>query len=218
MWRGCEPPPKIANHVFLTFNPAERMHVSYNTVINGIDYGPLAALIGTWEGDKGVDTAPEPNGEINEPYFETIKFEAGGDLTNAKEQRLVIVPYLQVVSRKSTGKVFHHQVGYWNWDPKTGVIMQSMTIPRGFAMLAGGKYPLQGRYEGALTFEVKAALGDADWGIVQSPFMRDKAKTTAFSHKLTVNGDTLVYTESTMLNIYGKTFDHTDVNNLKRLK
>jgi hypothetical protein len=192
--------------------------VSYNTVINGVDYGPLAALIGTWKGDKGLDTAPEPDGAVKEPYFETITFEAGGDLTNANEQKLVIVPYLQVVSRKSTGAVFHHQVGYWSWDSKTGVIMQSLTIPRGFALLAGGRFPLQGKYEGTLAFEVKAALGDADWGIVQSPFMRDKAKTTAFRHKLSVNGDSLSYSESTMLNIYGKTFDHTDTNSLTRAK
>jgi hypothetical protein len=190
--------------------------VSYNTIINGVDYGPLAALIGTWKGDKGLDTAPEPDGEVKEPYFETITFEAGGDLSNASEQKLVIVPYVQVVSRKSTGAVFHHQVGYWNWDPKTGVIMQSLTIPRGFALLAGGKFPLQSRYEGTLTFQVKAALGDPDWGIVQSPFMRDKAKSSAFSHTLSVDGDTLTYKESTLLQIYGKSFDHTDTNSLTR--
>ena len=33
-----------------------------------IDYGPLALLIGTWEGDKGVDIAPEPDGTENNPY------------------------------------------------------------------------------------------------------------------------------------------------------
>jgi hypothetical protein len=192
--------------------------VSFSTTIDGIDYGPLAALIGKWEGSSGVDTAPEPDGKIDEPYFETITFEAGGDLTNAKEQKLVIVPYLQVVSRKSTGGVFHHQLGYWCWDPKTGEIMQSLTIPRGFALLAGGQVPLQASYGNAVTLEVKAALGDPDWGIVQSPFMRDKAKTTAFTHKINVDGDTLTYFESTMLTIYGKVFDHTDADTLKRVK
>ena len=34
-----------------------------------VDYGPLAALIGVWEGNKGVDIAPEPNGEETNPYF-----------------------------------------------------------------------------------------------------------------------------------------------------
>ena len=34
-----------------------------------IDYGPLAALIGTWEGDKGVDVAPEPDGTEEKLYY-----------------------------------------------------------------------------------------------------------------------------------------------------
>lgn len=192
--------------------------MSEETTINGIDYGPLAALIGTWQGDKGNDRAPEPDGEINEPYFETITFEAGGDLSNAKTQKLVIVPYVQVVSRKSTGEVFHHQVGYWNWDPLSGMLMQSLTIPRGFAGLAGGSYAPRDSYDGALTLEVQAALDNADWGIAQSPFMRDNARTLAFHHKLTVDGDSLEYFESTALQIYGKTFDHTDTNRLVRVK
>lgn len=191
--------------------------MNYTNIIDGVDYGPLASLIGTWEGDKGIDIAPEPSGEESSPYFETVVFEAGGDLTNANEQRLAIVPYRQIVSRKSTGGVFHHQVGYWCWDAKAGVIMQSLTIPRGFALLAGGQFAARDKYAGELTFEVKAAPGDADWGIVQSPFLRDKATTTAFSHKITVDGDNLDYAESTMLTIYGKTFDHTDVNQLKRV-
>ena len=190
----------------------------YETIINGVDYGPLAALIGKWEGDQGVDIAPDPNGEVREPYFETITFEAGGTLSNAKEQTLVIVPYLQVVSRKSTGEVFHHQVGYWNWDPATGVIMESLTVPRGLALLAGGKYPLLEQYTSPIDLVVQVELGAADWGIAQSPFMRDKAKTTSFTHKLSVENETLTYSESTMLEIYGKTFDHIDKNTLKRVQ
>lgn len=187
------------------------------TIIDGIDYGPLAALIGKWEGDKGIDIAPDPEGTETNPYYETIVFEAGGDLTNANEQKLVIVPYVQIVSRKSDRKVFHHQIGYWNWDAQTGTIMQSLTIPRGFAALAGGRLPLRNAYDGSISLEVKATTDDPDWSIVQSPYLRDKAKTLAFSHKLTVDGDSLEYFESTLLHIYGKTFDHTDTNRLKRV-
>jgi hypothetical protein len=32
--------------------------MSEHTIIDGINYGPLAALIGSWEGDKGIDRAP----------------------------------------------------------------------------------------------------------------------------------------------------------------
>ena len=27
-----------------------------------VDYDPLAGLIGTWQGDRGMDVAPEPDG------------------------------------------------------------------------------------------------------------------------------------------------------------
>ncbi|WP_343056228.1 heme-binding beta-barrel domain-containing protein [Phenylobacterium haematophilum] len=33
---------------------------------------------------------------------------------------------------------FHDQVGYWLYEPATGLILQSLTIPRGQTALAGG--------------------------------------------------------------------------------
>jgi hypothetical protein len=179
------------------------------------DYGPLAALIGTWEGDRGRDVAPEPEGDAESPYFETICFEAGGDVTNAESQLLAIVPYRQVVCRKSTGEVFHHELGYWLWDRATGCVMQSLQIPRAVGLLAGGS--ARAGDDGSTVLEVRATDGDPDWGILQSPFMRANARTTAFSHRVTVLGDWLRYEETTMLSIYGRTATHTDANELQRV-
>lgn len=190
--------------------------MSYKTVIDGIDYGPLAAMIGKWEGDKGIDIAPEPDGIEENPFFETITFEAGGDLTNANEQKLVIVIYHQIVSRKRDQKVFHHQMGYWTWDAATGVIAQSVAIPRAVTLLAGGSFPAQKEYSGPITLKVEAAE-NSEWGIAQSPYMAAKAKTLFFTHSLTVDGDRLSYFELSRLAIYGKTFDHTDENRLQRV-
>ncbi len=183
-------------------------------VETGIDYGPLAVLIGVWEGDRGEDIAPEPDGEEHNPYYETIVFDAVGDVTNAESQTLVALHYRQVVKRKSDDKVFHHETGYWLWDAGNGTIMHSLTIPRAVALLAGGKSHKDGN---ATVFEVQAKWGDPDWGITQSPFMRDNAKTTAFTHTITVTGDELSYRETTMLEIYGRSFEHTDKNILIRL-
>ncbi|HEX9795083.1 MAG TPA: heme-binding beta-barrel domain-containing protein [Planctomycetota bacterium] len=103
-----------------------------------IDYGPLAGLIGTWTGDKGLDVSPLPDGTEENPYFETLVFEVAGQVENAERQTLAIVRYHQVVSRKSNGEVFHDQIGYWMWDARSGVIAQSLTIPRAVCVLAGG--------------------------------------------------------------------------------
>jgi len=183
-------------------------------VIDGIDYGPLAALVGTWQGDKGMDVAPEPDGAEESPYFETIVCEAAGDVTNAESQTLVIVRYHQEVRRKSNGKVFHDQVGYWVWDRASGMLAHSIAIPRPVCVLAGGT--LAADTGKPLVLRVEAKLGDESWGIVQSPFMRANAKTTAFKYEATVDGDSLRYAETTILEIYGRTFEHTDQNELVR--
>ena len=87
--------------------------------------------------------------------------------------------------------------------------MQVLTIPRGVCLIAGGQADQS-------KIEVRAATDDRDWGIVQSPFMRDNAKTLEFRHRISVTGDTLDYDETTVLEIYGKRFDHTDQNTLVR--
>jgi hypothetical protein len=184
------------------------------TVIDGMDYGPLACLIGTWKGDSGMDVAPEPDDTEHNPYYETIIFEAAGDVTNAEEQILSVVRYHQEVCRKSNDKVFHDQVGYWLWNSATDAVIQTLTIPRAVSLLAGGSATVEGE---RTVFNVRARDGDAKWGIIQSPFMQEKARTLEYRHQLTVVGDRMRYTETTVLDIYGDHhFDHTDENTLQR--
>ena len=71
---------------------------------------------------------------------------------------------------------------------------------------------------GPRVLKVEAALGHPDWGIVQSPFMRDNAKTVAFKYEGTVDGDSFRYAETTSLEIYDRSFEHTDENELVRKK
>lgn len=66
--------------------------------------------------------------------------------------------------------------------------------------------------DGDLIIEVSAGLEDKDWGVIQSPFMRDNAKTTGFSQRIKVGNGKMTYSETTMLEIYGRTFEHTDEN------
>ncbi len=177
-----------------------------------LDYGPLQGLIGIWKGDKGVDIAPEPDGKERNPYFETITFSPAGDVDNAETEVIVALHYHQFVSRKSTGKVFHNQTGYWMWNAQTGLVMHSLTIPRGVCVLACGKVSNQG--DGGLQFELSTE-GDFA-GISESTFMRDNAHTRSFNISMSLAGDSLRYKQSTLLDIYGGEFDHTDVSTLQR--
>ena len=47
--------------------------------------------------------------------------------------------------------------------------------------------------------------------------MVEKAKTTAFSMSLLVDGDELSYREVTSLDIYGRAFEHVDEATLQRI-
>jgi len=177
-----------------------------------IDYGPLAGLLGIWRGDQGLDISPEPDGSEISPFYETITFEAAGDATNAETQSLAVVRYHQAVFRKSNDEQFHDQIGYWMWDAEAGVVMQSLTIPRAVCVLAGGTFAAADSAAEKVVLEVAARLGDDSWGIIQSPFMNDKARTVEFRHRLTIQGAKLSYAETTFLEIYGRSFDHTDEN------
>jgi len=177
-----------------------------------IDYGPLKQLIGVWKGDKGKDVAPDPEGAEINPYYETITFTAAGEVGNAESQVLSAVHYHQLVSRKADNKVFHDETGYWMWDAFTETIMHSLTIPRAVCVLAGGKYSGATNERGDVILEVAADIQD----IIQSAFMQENARTTSFRHIVVLGTEKLNYSQTTIVEIFGKTFEHTDENELTR--
>ena len=203
-------------NVTISFCRPYYIHKKYTSMdVQEYDYGPLKLLIGKWEGDKGMDIAPDPSGTEENPYSETIVFEGIGDVNNAKKQNLTIVRYHQVVKRKSNDQVFHDQIGYWLWDKEGQTIMHSYTIPRGVCVIAGGFF--EGDVDAEeITLEVEAKQGD-DWGIIEQPFMQMNASTKEFKQKMVVTKDKLIFSESTLLSIYGTAFDHTDDNTLTRI-
>jgi hypothetical protein len=185
------------------------------SIDKSVNYGPLQGLIGEWKGDRGIDVAPEPGGIERSPFYETIRFEAAGDVENAERQVLAILRYHQMVYRQSNDEQFHDQVGYFTWDQATGVITHSFVIPRGVGVVAGGKVVTEEMEK--ITIKVDAADGDKDWGISQAPFMRDNARSVSFTQTIEIAGDALRYEQKTLLSIYGREFDHVDKSKLSRV-
>lgn len=186
-----------------------------NTVVDGVDYGPLAQLIGKWVGDRGLDKAPDANADPDETTFtDEMLFSPSGPAENAEEQQLVSVKYHHIVRKQANGAIFHDQIGHWIYEKATNTLMHSLTIPRGVCVLAGGEYQED---NGVSIFHVAAKADSNTYGIVQSPFMLEKARTKAFEMCMTVAGDTLSYIETTYLHIYGKDFDHVDQSQLSRV-
>jgi len=186
-----------------------------NTVIDEVDYGPLAQLIGKWVGNKGLDTAPDADANPDKTTFtDEITFSVAGPAENAEEQNIVSVKYHHVVRKLENGRIFHDQIGHWIYEKSTNIIMHSLSIPRAVCLLAGGKYQ---EVNGESIFNVEANAGSQTYGIVQSPFMLEKAKTKAFKMNLSVKGNELNYHEVTSLHIYEKDFEHIDKSTLLRV-
>jgi len=176
---------------------------------------PLNKLIGTWKGDSGVDLAPKPEIDENNPYYEILTIEPVDiEIENAEEQELDAVRYHQIVREKSNDKVSHSETGYWIWDKNENTIMNSFSIPRGVCVLAGGKVNIQ---DNELILNVSAEENDSKWGIIQSPFMQKKARSLSFKREFKIVGNTLSYSQETVLDIYGKIFNHTDINVLTKV-
>jgi len=180
-----------------------------------IDYGPLSDLRGSWKGDKGLDESPEPDGIEKNTYTETIHFIPAGDVDNAETQELVALHYHLAVHRIPDGKAIHNQTGYWIWEAESQLVMHGFTIPRGVAVIAGGYYRGETDADGNIVIEVAAELGHQDWQIIQSPFMQQNAVTTGFNQRMTIGPGRLEYSQTTLVDIYGrKSFAHTDQNEL----
>jgi len=180
---------------------------------------PLNALIGTWRGDQGTDLAPRPVEDEDNPYFETLTFKAVDiEIENAETQELVAVRYHQVVTEKESGDVSHDELGYWIWNKAENAIMLVFSIPRGVSVVAEGSLEKLNGNEKGIILKVSAGLDVPNAGIVQSAFMSQNAKTTAFVREMTMSGDTLSYFQETTLKIYSKTFAHADKNILRRVK
>ncbi len=182
--------------------------------------GPLAPLLGIWEGDKGEDLAPSDKAEGNRDpatskYRERMVFEATGRVDN-HEQQLFGLRYSTKAWRMGAPDPFHEEVGYWLWDPATKLVVRCFMPPRGMTILAGGNAEPDAR-----EFSLEATSGSESFGICSSPFLLAEFKTVRYTLDVKlIDDDTLHYDEHTWLLLKGRTelFDHRDENTLRRVQ
>jgi len=180
-------------------------------------FGPLAGLIGTWRGDQGENVSYDYDKKeiITESYTEEMTFRIVGDVDNGK-QKLWVLDYTTAAKRTGSPDVFHTELGYWGWDPERREVMRCFMVPRMSAILAGGTCAPD-----ATSFEMSAKGGAEDWGVLSNPYLCANAKCTAYTCSVTIDGDTLSYSENTIMDMKalgGKSMDHTDKNTLQRVK
>ncbi|MDE3019132.1 MAG: FABP family protein, partial [Nitrospirota bacterium] len=180
------------------------------------ELGPLAALAGIWEGQKGDDTAPsDDRGTEQNKYRERITFEPIGSVNN-HEQTLYGLRYATTAWRIGEETPFHEEVGYWLWDPKEKQVLRCFIVPRGVTVIAGGTVEPT-----ATSFDLSADVGSETYGICSNRFLDREFRTVRYELNVTVHdANTFSYEEDTQLRIKGQKeiFHHRDKNTLKRVE
>jgi len=178
------------------------------------EWGPLAGLIGDWEGGGGLDTAySHAKSEVlGTPYLEKCTLKPFGPVDNG-DQHLYGLDYKSAMWRGNEDNPFHTEVGYWLWDGATGEVMRGFVVPRGITVLAGGTASA-----GATEFTLKAAQGDSLYNIGENQYLAKNASTLSYEVTITVGDGTWSYDETTMLRMkeFDQPFAHTDHNTLRR--
>jgi hypothetical protein len=180
------------------------------------EWGPLAALIGEWEGNEGVDVAyANTRGEIGETKFrEKTSMKPFGPVENGK-QVLYGLDYRMAAWRGDEENPFHTEVGYWLWDAADQQVMRCFMVPRGSVLIAGATAAPD-----AKSFDLVADCGSEVYGILSNPFLAQKARTAKFVCTITVHDDgSWSYDETSTVEhaAHGATIAHTDRNTLRRV-
>ncbi|QZP09052.1 heme-binding beta-barrel domain-containing protein [Caenibius sp. WL] len=176
--------------------------------------GPLRRLAGIWEGKRGVDLNPKADGPERREFYERIEMQPIDPQTNGP-QLFYGLRYHTHINTLEEDITFHDQVGYWLWEPATGLIIQTLTIPRGqTAMAAGHAKPDDTR------LVLEAQRGQTEYGICSTAFLEQAFRTDSYKIEVEFHADgSWSYVSDTTLVVKGQAepFLHRDRNTLVKV-
>jgi len=177
--------------------------------------GPLRRLAGGWEAKKGIDLNPKADGPERREFIERIDFDPIDPQANGP-QLFYGLRYHIHINTVEEDITFHDQVGYWLWEPATGLILQTLAIPRGQVALASGQAAPD-----ADRIVVTAERGRTEYGICSTAFLEYAFRTDRYSIEISFNPDgSWSYVTHTTLIVHGRPdpFDHRDENTLFKVR
>jgi hypothetical protein len=175
--------------------------------------GPLTGMAGIWEGKRSLDMPPKAEGPVRQEFVEHYELQPIDPQSNGP-QLLYGLRYHTHIVKPGEIETYHDQVGYWLWEPATGALIQTITIPRGQTVMAMGSAA-----KDATTFSLTAKRGETTNGICSIPFLEEAFQTVAFQIDVQVlSRDSWSYREDAVLMIRGRSepFHHTDRSVLVR--
>ena len=176
--------------------------------------GPLRRLAGIWEGASGVDVNPKAEGPERRVYRERIVMQPIDPQANGP-QLFYGLRYHVHINTPEEDITFHDQVGYWLWEPATGLVLQTVAIPRGQVCIASGQATPD-----AKRLVLSATRGETEYGICSTAFLEHAFRTDAYSIDVTFNDDgSWSYVSDTTLVVRGQSepFAHQDRNRMVKV-
>ncbi len=176
--------------------------------------GPLTGLAGVWRGARGLDISPKAEGPEKQAFIEEVTLQPIDAQTNGPQLFYGLRYHTRIV-KPNDPETFHDQVGYWLWEPATGALLQTLSLPRGQTAMAAGRATAE-----AKTFTLEAVRGSLTNGIVSNPFLEQAFRTERYTITVTVNEDgSWSYEQTTLLVTPDRSepFPHTDRNRLTKV-
>jgi hypothetical protein len=176
--------------------------------------GPLTRLAGIWQSAKGIDVNPKAAGPERREFIERIEMQPIDAQANGPQLFFGLRYHIHINTREED-TTFHDQTGYWLWEPATGLVLQSLSIPRGQVALASGFAKPD-----AKSFVVTATRAQTEYGICSTAFLEYAFRTDSYRLEVTFHDDgSWSYISDTMLTVHGRTepFKHRDLNRLVKV-
>jgi hypothetical protein len=176
--------------------------------------GPLRRLAGIWEGRKGVDINPKAEGPERREFVERIEFQPIDPQANGPQLFYGLRYHIHIIATDEQG-TFHDQVGYWLWEPATGLVLQTVAIPRGQVAIASGQATPD-----ATHLVLTATRGQTEYGICSTTFLEEAFRTDSYRLEVSFEPDgSWSYISDTMLQVRGQPepFRHRDRNTLVKV-
>jgi hypothetical protein len=196
----------VPNDIF-----TEPENVDPDTLAN---LGPLRHFAGIWEGKRGVDVNPKADGPETRNYYERVEMQPIDPQANGP-QLFYGLRYHLHINTPEEDITFHDQVGYWLYEPATGLILQTLAIPRGQIAIAAGHAAPDAR-----KLSVRAERGQTEYGICSTAFLEAAFRTDSYQLDVEFHADgSWSYVSDTMLMVHGRDepFRHRDHNRLVKV-
>lgn len=176
--------------------------------------GPLRPLAGIWEGQRGVDVNPKADGPEQKNYYERIEMQPIDPQTNGPQLFYGLRYHVHINTREEQ-IAFHDQVGYWLWEPATGLVLQTLAIPRGQIAIAAGHAAPDDK-----KLVLTAERGQTDYGICSTTFLEQAFRTDSYRIEVEFHDDgSWSYISDTTLMVRGRDtpFLHRDRDTLTKI-